>query len=102
MNTTCSKLQNIRHGKMNTAYSRNIVLFQDRKAVRLVQHYQVTGWPDKGVPRNAQYILDMINKVEGSQRKSSNKAPVVVQCRLMRFLLLPRTVDWKKNNQTGP
>ena len=42
----------------------------------------------------------MINKVEDSQRKSSNKAPVVVQCRLMGFLLLSWTVDWNKNNQT--
>ena len=59
-------------------------MFQDPKTVRRVHHYQVTGWAEKGIPTNAQCVLDLINMVECSQRKSNN-APVVVQCRLVTF-----------------
>ena len=53
---------------------------QDPQTVHQVHHYQITDWPDKGIPKNAHCILDMINMVERSQRKTSN-APLVVQCR---------------------
>ncbi|XP_068725970.1 receptor-type tyrosine-protein phosphatase S-like isoform X4 [Montipora capricornis] len=52
---------------------------KDPNTVREIHQYQVTGWPDKGVPKNAHCIIDLINMVERSQRKSSN-APLVVQC----------------------
>ncbi|XP_068677380.1 receptor-type tyrosine-protein phosphatase T-like isoform X2 [Montipora foliosa] len=52
---------------------------KDPNTVRQIHQYQVTGWPDKGVPKNAHCIIDLINMVERSQRKSSN-APLVVQC----------------------
>ncbi|XP_074611760.1 receptor-type tyrosine-protein phosphatase S-like isoform X5 [Acropora palmata] len=52
---------------------------KDPQTVHQVHHYQITDWPDKGIPKNAHCILDMINMVERSQRKSSN-APLVVQC----------------------
>ncbi|XP_015755647.1 PREDICTED: receptor-type tyrosine-protein phosphatase delta-like [Acropora digitifera] len=51
----------------------------DPQTVRQVHHYQITDWPDKGIPKNAHCILDMISMVEQSQRKTSN-APLVVQC----------------------
>ncbi|XP_074611757.1 receptor-type tyrosine-protein phosphatase S-like isoform X2 [Acropora palmata] len=51
----------------------------DPQTVHQVHHYQITDWPDKGIPKNAQCILDVINMVERSQRKTSN-APLVVQC----------------------
>ncbi|XP_067027504.1 receptor-type tyrosine-protein phosphatase S-like isoform X3 [Acropora muricata] len=51
----------------------------DPQTVHQVHHYQITDWPDKGIPKNAQCILDMISMVEQSQRKTSN-APLVVQC----------------------
>ncbi|XP_015764772.1 PREDICTED: receptor-type tyrosine-protein phosphatase delta-like [Acropora digitifera] len=53
---------------------------EDPQTVHEVHHYQITDWPDKGIPKNAQCILDMISMVEQSQRKTSN-APLVVQCR---------------------
>ncbi|XP_074611759.1 receptor-type tyrosine-protein phosphatase S-like isoform X4 [Acropora palmata] len=52
---------------------------EDPQTVHQVHHYQITDWPDKGIPKNAQCILDVINMVERSQRKTSN-APLVVQC----------------------
>ncbi|XP_067027507.1 receptor-type tyrosine-protein phosphatase T-like isoform X2 [Acropora muricata] len=52
---------------------------KDPQTVHQVHHYQITDWPDKGIPKNAHCILDMINMVERSQRKTSN-APLVVQC----------------------
>ncbi|XP_068725968.1 receptor-type tyrosine-protein phosphatase S-like isoform X2 [Montipora capricornis] len=52
---------------------------KDPNTVRQIHQYQVTGWPDKGVPKNAHCIIDLINMVERSQRKTSN-APLVVQC----------------------
>ena len=57
-----------------------ILCLQDSQTVHQVHHYQITDWPDKGIPKNAQCILDMISMVEQSQRKTSN-APLVVQCR---------------------
>jgi len=57
---------------------------KDPKTVRRVHHYQVIGWAEKGIPTNAQCVLDLINMVECSQRKSNN-APVVVQCRSVTF-----------------
>ncbi|XP_015755726.1 PREDICTED: receptor-type tyrosine-protein phosphatase delta-like isoform X2 [Acropora digitifera] len=52
---------------------------QDPQTVHQVHHYQITDWPDKGIPKNAQCILDVINMVERSQRKTSD-APLVVHC----------------------
>ena len=57
-----------------------ILCLQDPQTVHQVHHYQITDWPDKGIPKNAQCILDVINMVERSQRKTSD-APLVVQCR---------------------
>mgnify|MGYP002260032332 CR=1 FL=1 len=57
-----------------------ILCLQDPQTVHQVHHYQITDWPDKGIPKNAQCILDMISMVEQSLRKTSN-APLVVQCR---------------------
>jgi len=65
---------------------RSLIIFQDPKVVRRVHHYHVTGWADKNIPSNPQCILDLMAMVEQSQRSSGNK-PVVVQCRLISFLI---------------
>ena len=84
----------------------SLIIFQDPKVVRRVHHYHVTGWADKNIPSNPQCILDLMAMVEQSQRSSGNE-PVVVQCRLMSFLihtrilfylrfvkLIPKSVLW--------
>lgn len=65
---------------------RSLINFQDPKVVRRVHHYHVTGWADKNIPSNPQSILDLMAMVEQSQRSSGNE-PVVVQCRLISFLI---------------
>ena len=65
---------------------RSLIIFQDPKVVRRVHHYHVTSWADKNIPSNPQCILDLMAMVEQSQRSSGN-GPVVVQCRLISFLI---------------
>lgn len=66
---------------------RSLIIFQDPKVVRRVHHYNVTCWKDKSIPSNPQCILDLMAMVDHSQRSSGNE-PVVVQCRLISFLIL--------------
>ena len=69
---------------------RSLIIFQDPKVVRRVHHYHVTGWKDKSIPSNPQCILDLMAMVDHSQRSSGNE-PVVVQCRLISFLIITIT-----------
>ena len=73
-----------------------ILCLQDPQTVHQVHHYQITDWPDKGIPKNAQCILDMIIMVEQSQRKTSS-APLVVQCRWRKtelFFIFLLFLNW--------
>lgn len=87
LSVSCTSLSvTIRFPGALLSLKRSLIIFQDPKVVRRVHHYHVTGWADKNIPSNPQCILDLMVMVEQSQRSSGNE-PVVVQCRLISFLI---------------